>query len=102
MTTQHSEKTHITAKAGEPFQIKVWEDRTKGGCRWVPTYDTTALRLLGDEYVRTRNIRVTDSGMRIFEFVGMAAGQSTIEFEARYGWKFSAEQQMIYDVTITD
>ncbi len=102
MTIGKSEKTKITAKAGEPFQIRIWEDRTKGGCRWVPTYDTAVLRLLGDEYERTRNIRVTDSGMRSFEFVGVNPGQTTIEFEARYGWKFSAEQHLIYDVIITD
>ncbi|MFQ5589216.1 MAG: protease inhibitor I42 family protein [Nitrospiria bacterium] len=102
MTTQKSEKTKITAKTGELFQIRVWEDRTKGGCRWVPTYDTAVLRLLGDEYERTRNIRVTDSGMRTFEFVGMAPAETEITFEARYGWKFSAEQHMTYDVSITD
>ena len=102
MSTEKSEIIKISAKLGKSFQIRFWEDRTKGGCRWIPTYDTNALRLIGDEYERTRNIRVTDSGMRIFEFVGMAAGQATIEFEARYGWKFSAENQLHYEVTITD
>ncbi len=102
MAAEKTETIKMTAKVGKPFQIRFWEDRTKGGCRWVPTYDTSALRLLGDEYERTRNIRVTDSGMRIFEFVGVKAGQVIIEFEARYGWKFSAENHLSYEVTITD
>lgn len=90
----------IRAKAGEPFKIRIWEDRTKGGCRFVPTFDTSVLRLLSDEYDRTRNIRVTDSGMRSFEFVAMSSGKTTIELESRYGWKFSAESHLTYEVDI--
>ena len=100
MTTGKSETIKITAKEGESFQIKVWEDRTKGH-RWVPTYDTAALRMLSDEYERTRNIRVTDSGMHYFEFVGMKPGTSVIDFELRYGWKFAADNHLSYEVTIT-
>ncbi len=92
----------IDAKVGEPFQIRMWEDRTKGGCRYVPTYDSEVLRLLSDEYDRTRNIRVTDSGMRSFEFVALSSGKTSLAFESRYGWKFSAENHLAYEVTITD
>ncbi|MFQ5779934.1 MAG: protease inhibitor I42 family protein [Nitrospiria bacterium] len=89
----------IRTKAGEPFKIRIWEDRTKGS-RWVPTFDTALFRLLSDEYERTRNIRVTDSGMRYFEFVATNPGKAVIEFESRYGWKFSAEHHLTYEVEI--
>jgi predicted secreted protein len=95
-----SEIKKIQAKAGEPFKIRIWEDRTKGGCRFVPTFDSSILRLLSDEYDRMRNIRVTDSGMRSFEFVAMSPGKTTIELESRYGWKFSAESHLSYEVDI--
>ncbi|HIE65910.1 MAG: protease inhibitor I42 family protein [Nitrospira sp.] len=96
-----SEIKKISAKVGKPFQIRIWEDRTKGGCRFVPTFDTGILRLLSDEYDRMRNIRVTDSGMRSFEFVALSSGKTTIELESRYGWKFSAESHLSYEVDIT-
>jgi len=95
-----SEIKKISTKVGEPFQIRIWEDRTKGGCRFVPTFDTGILRLLSDEYDRMRNIRVTDSGMRSFEFVALSSGRTTIELESRYGWKFSAESYLSYEVVI--
>ncbi len=97
-----SEIKKIQAKAGEAFKIRIWEDRTKGGCRFVPTFDAGVLRLLSDEYDRTRNIRVTDSGMRSFEFVAMSPGKTTIELESRYGWKFSAESHLSYEVDIIE
>lgn len=101
MTTGKSETIKISAKVGEPFQIKVWEDRTKGH-RWVPAYDSTMLRMLSDEYERTRNIRVTDSGMHDFEFIATVPGETHIVFESRYGWKFSADSHLSYEVVITD
>lgn len=92
---------NIDAKTGESFKIRMWEDRTKGGCRWVPTFDAEVLRLLSDEYERTQNIRVSDIGMRYFEFVAMAPGKTVISFESRYGWKFSAEKHITYKVSIS-
>ncbi len=91
----------IRAKRGEPFKIRLWEDRTKGS-RWVVDYNAAALRLVSDEYERTRNIRVNDIGMHYFEFVGLQPGKYSIELELRYGWKFSAEDRLIYDVEISE
>ncbi len=102
MVDNTSESIKIKAQVGDPFKIRIWEDRTKGGCRWVPTHDTSAIRLLGDEYERTRNIRVSDIGMRYFEFVAIKPGTSIITFEARYGWKFSAESHLTYEVSISE
>ena len=97
-----SDVLRINAKLGESFKIRIWEDRTKGGCRWVPTYDSAEVRLLSDEYERTRNIRVSDIGMRNFEFIAMAPGKAVISFESRYGWKFSAENHLTYEISIGD
>jgi predicted secreted protein len=101
MVEGKNEVKKIRAKAGESFRIRLWEDRTKGS-RWVADYDTTSLRLVGDEYERTRNIRVSDIGMHYFEFVAMQPGTYLIEFELRYGWKFSAEDRLSYDVEISE
>lgn len=92
----------IETKVGEAFKIRLWEDRTKGGCRWVPTFDAGFLRLLNDEYERTRNIRVSDIGMRYFEFIAISPGVTEISLESRYGWKFSADKHMTYEVSIAD
>jgi len=92
----------IETKVGESFKIRLWEDRTKGGCRWVPTFDSSILRLLGDEYERTRNIRVNDIGMRYLEFVAISSGVTEISLESRYGWHFSADKHMTYEVLIAD
>ncbi|MFQ5597076.1 MAG: protease inhibitor I42 family protein [Nitrospiria bacterium] len=102
MQNRMGEVLKINAKLAEPFKIRIWEDRTKGGCRWVPTFDTQAFRLLSDEYERTQNIRVSDIGMRTFEFIPMTSGKTVISFESRYGWKFSAENNMTYEVTVTE
>jgi len=95
------ETLKIAAEVGEPFRISLWEDRTRGN-RWVPSFDAEALRLLSDEYERTRNIRVSDIGMHNFEFIATHPGSFWIEFESRYGWKFSAESHLTYEVLITD
>ncbi len=100
MVEGKNETKKIRAKTGEPFKIRLWEDRTKGS-RWVADYDTASLRLIGDEYERTRNIRVSDIGMHYFEFVAIQPGTYTIEFELRYGWKFSAEDRLVYDIEIS-
>ncbi|MEK7286722.1 MAG: protease inhibitor I42 family protein [Nitrospirota bacterium] len=89
----------IFAKTGTPFKIRIWEDRTRGS-RWVPTFNAEQLRLLGDDYDRTRNIRVSDIGMRHFEFLPVSSGKSQIVFESRYGWKFSAEDRLTYEINV--
>lgn len=95
---QHEIKK-IQAKVGEPFKLRFWEDRTRGS-RYVPSYDTAALRIISDEYERTRNIRTNDIGMHYFEFVATKPGRYVIDFECRYGWKFSAEDRLIYEVEV--
>lgn len=89
----------IHAKVGEPFKIRIWEDRTRGS-RYVPTFDAAMLKLVSDEYERTRHVRTNDIGMRYFEFVPVKSGRYSIEFECRYGWKFSAEDRLVYEVEV--
>jgi len=89
----------VYAKTGSPFAIRIWEDRTRGS-RWMPVFNTVSLRLLSDEFDRTRNIRVSDIGMRCFEFLPMKAGKYPIVFESRYGWKFSADQRLTYEIEV--
>jgi len=97
---QDEQKT-VCVKQGNPFTIRIWEDRTRGS-RWMPTFDTVAFRLLDDEFDRTRNIRVSDIGMRQFEFLPMSTGKHLIVFESRYGWKFSADQRLTYEVEVAE
>lgn len=66
----------------------------------MPTFDTASLRLLNDEFDRTRNIRVSDIGMRHFEFLPVKSGKYPIVFESRYGWKFSADQRLTYEIEV--
>ncbi len=89
----------ITVRMGEPFKIRIWEDRTRGS-RWSPEFDSALLRLLNDDYDRTRNIRVSDIGMRYFEFLPMVPGKHQIVFQWRYGWKFSAENRLTYEIVV--
>ena len=98
MVGESSIKT-VSAKMGSPFAIRIWEDRTRGS-RWMPKFDTTSLRLLSDEFDRTRNIRVSDIGMRCFEFLPMKSGTYPVVFESRYGWKFSADQRLTYEIEV--
>jgi predicted secreted protein len=89
----------VNARVGESFNIRIWEDRTRGS-RWTPEFDSALLRLLNDDFDRTRNIRVSDIGMRYFEFLPIATGKHQIVFEWRYGWKFSAENRLTYEVVV--
>ena len=90
----------LAARIGVPFQIHLWEDRTRGEL-WVPSYDPAALVLLSDEYLRIANGNAVDSGRRTFEFKPVAAGTHRILFEKRLGWKFTAEHRHVYDVTVS-
>jgi len=91
----------IRVRLGSPFWIRIWEDRTRGS-RWNPTFDTASLRLVSDRFDRTRNIRVSDIGMRQFEFMPIRTGSYPIVFEACYGWKFSAEGRLKYEVEVAE
>ena len=86
---------HVETLVGQPVTVRLWEDRTRGS-RWNPIYDMAVLRCIGDDYERTRNIRVDDVGMRQFEFLALSPGLHEVTFELRYGWKFSAENRLVY------
>ncbi len=95
---EENSKTIHTKKA-EAFKIQLWEDRTRGS-RWTPIYDAASLKLMDDDYVRTQNIRVTDTGMRYFQFIAQHIGKYELIFELRYGWKFSAEDRIRYNIEV--
>ncbi|MET0514057.1 MAG: protease inhibitor I42 family protein [Nitrospiraceae bacterium] len=89
------------ARLNVPFHIHLWEDRTRGEL-WVPTYHASGLVLLDDEYLRIANGNAVDSGRRTFEFQPVSLGTHRILFEKRLGWKFTAEDRHVYDVTVSD
>jgi hypothetical protein len=68
----------------------------------VPTYDSSELVLLGDEYLRIANGNAVDSGRRTFEFKAVSSGTHRILFEKRLGWKFTAEDRHVYYVKTSD
>jgi len=84
----------------QPIQIHLWEDRTRGEL-WVPTYDPTALELLADDYLRIAGNNAVDNGQRTFEFRAVRPGIHRVVFEKRMGWKFTAEDRRVFDVTVT-
>jgi predicted secreted protein len=84
-----------------PIQIHLWEDRTRGEL-WVPTYDSTGLELLADDYLRIAGNNAVDNGQRTFEFKAVKPGTHRILFEKRMGWKFTAEDRRVFDVTASD
>ena len=85
----------------QPVQIHLWEDRTRGEL-WVPTYDPTALELLADDYLRIAGNNAVDNGQRTFEFKAVKPGIHRVLFEKRMGWKFTAEDRRVFDVTVSD
>jgi predicted secreted protein len=91
----------LTVRRGIPFHIHLWEDRTRGEL-WVPTYDSSSLVLISDEYLRIASGNAVDSGRRTFEFKPVALGTSRLVFEKRLGWKFTAEDRHIYEITTAD
>ena len=103
----HDGATHSDgAKAIEttlehPIQIHLWEDRTRGEL-WVPTYDPTGLELLADDYLRIAGNNAVDNGQRTFEFKAVRPGTHRVLFEKRMGWKFTAEDRRVFDVTASD
>ncbi len=99
MNTMEENSRTIQTKKTETFKIQIWEDRTRGS-RWTPIYDASSLKLINDDYVRTQNIRVTDTGMRYFEFMAQDSGKYELVFELRYGWKFSAEERIKYNIEV--
>ena len=91
----------IEATLERPIQIHLWEDRTRGEL-WVPTYDPTGVELLADDYLRIAGNNAGDNGQRTFEFRAVKPGTHRILFEKRMGWKFTAEDRRVFDVTVLD
>lgn len=91
----------IEATLERPIQIHLWEDRTRGEL-WVPTYDPTGVELLADDYLRIAGNNAVDNGQRTFEFRAVKPGTHRILFEKRMGWKFTAEDRRVFDVTVFD
>jgi len=84
-----------------PIQIHLWEDRTRGEL-WVTTYDPSGLQLLADDYLRIAVNNAVDNGQRTFEFKAVKLGTHRVLFEKRMGWKFTAEDRRVFDVTASD
>ena len=91
----------IEATLDRPIQIHLWEDRTRGEL-WVPTYDPAGLQLLADDYLRVAGNNAVDNGQRTFEFQAVKPGTHRVLFEKRMGWKFTAEDRRVFDVTASD
>jgi predicted secreted protein len=85
----------------QSVQIHLWEDRTRGEL-WVPTYDPAGLELLADDYLRIAGNNAVDNGQRTFEFKAVKPGTHRVLFEKRMGWKFTAEDRRVFDVTVSD
>ena len=84
-----------------PLQIRLWEDRTRGE-RWVPIYDSTGLALLADDYQGIAGNNAGDNGQRTVECKVMRPGTHRVLFEKRMGWKFTAEDRRVFEVTASD
>ncbi len=91
----------IETTLGHPIQIRLWEDRTRGEL-WVPTYDSTGLAMLADDYQRIAGNNAVDNGQRTFEFKVMRPGTHRVLFEKRMGWKFTAEDRRVFEVIAPD
>lgn len=86
-----------TVVVRQPFVIRMWEDRTRGE-QWVPTYDTKALALLSDEFLRIASNNAVENGQRIFEFSAVRSGVFHLVLEKRMGWKFTAEERRVFRI----
>lgn len=95
------EVKHLSVRAGQPFPIHLWEDRTRGE-QWVPSYDSALLALMSDEYLRVAGNNAVDNGTRTFEFRALEPGEHRIVFEKRMGWKFTAEDRRVFLISAAD
>jgi predicted secreted protein len=91
----------MTTAVDRPFVIRLWEDRTRGE-QWIPSFDTHALTLLADEYLRIAGNNAVDNGQRTFEFKAVRPGAHQLVFEKRMGWKFTAEDRRVFQIDATD
>ena len=97
----HGDIKEIEATLDQSILIHLWEDRTRGEL-WVPTYDSTGLALLADDYLRIAGNNAVDNGRRTFEFKAMKPGHYEVLFEKRMGWKFTAEDRRLFHVTVSN
>ena len=97
----HDDAKVIEATLDQPIHIHLWEDRTRGEL-WVPSYDPTALALLADDCLRIGGNKAVDNGRRTFEFKAMKPGNYQVLFEKRMGWKFTAEDRRVFQVTVSN
>ena len=95
------EVKHLSVRTGQPFQIHLWEDRTRGE-QWVPSYDTSLLALVSDDFLRIASNNAVDNGTRTFEFRTLDPGEHRIVFEKRMGWKFTAEDRRVFVIQAAD
>ena len=51
----------IDAVLGQAFSIRLWEDRTRGE-QWVPSYNTKALTLVDDRFLRVAGNNAVENG----------------------------------------
>jgi len=96
-----SDAKTISSVVGAPFEIHLWEDRTRGEL-WVPSYDPKVLALANEEFLRTTSNNAVDAGRRSFEFISLAPGTHRLLFEKRMGWKFTAEDRRVFLVSVHD
>ena len=89
----------IDAVLGQAFTIRLWEDRTRGE-QWVPSYNTKALTLVDDRFLRVAGNNAVENGQRTFEFQGVLPGTHELVFEKRMGWKFTAEDRRIFLIQV--
>ena len=89
----------IDAVLGRTITIHLWEDRTRGE-QWVPSYNTKALTLVDDQFLRVASNNAVENGQRTFEFQGVLPGTHEIIFEKRMGWKFTAEDRRIFLIQV--
>ena len=95
----HDQDKGIEVTVGRPIEIHLWEDRTRGEL-WIPSYDSGALALLSDDYLRVAGNNAVDNGQRTFEFKALKPGIFEIVFEKRMGWKFTAEDRRVFRITV--
>ncbi len=97
---EDQESRAIEAVLGRAFAIHLWEDRTRGE-QWVPSYNTKALTLVDDQFLRVVSNNAVENGQRTFEFQGMLPGTHELLFEERMGWKFTAEDRRIFLIQVS-
>jgi len=97
LTAGTNDRKSLAATVDHPFVIHLWEDRTRGE-QWIPSYDSKALTLLSDEFLRIASNNAVENGQRIFEFKAVVPGAHRLVFEKRMGWKFTAEDRRVFQI----